>query len=143
MADQRVLTVPGRFDQLARISDFVTKAARDSGFGEDDVFHIQMAVDEACANIVEHSYGPARSGDILLVCLCGPIEDFQIEIMDQGLPFEPESIPLPQVDSGNFDLDSLQVGGLGLYFMRKLMDEVSFDFDTRGNRLKMVKRRSQ
>lgn len=143
MVAKRTLTVPGRFDQLARISDFVTRAAREAGFGEDDVFHIQMAVDEACANIVEHSYGPKRSGDIDLTCFGRIDGEFRIEIADKGEPFDPNSVPLPQIskDKNETGLDDIQVGGLGLYFMRKLMDEVTFEFDADGNRLVMIKRR--
>jgi serine/threonine-protein kinase RsbW len=142
MAEKRTLTVPARFDQLARISDFVTQAARDAGFGEDDVFHIQMAVDEACANIVEHAYGPESAGDIGLTCSDETGGELRIEIRDHGRPFNPDGVPVPKIGQGKTDLDELQIGGLGLYFMRKLMDEVTFEFSPEiGNRLTMIKRR--
>jgi len=142
MADERTLTVPGRLDELAHISDFITQVARDAGFGEDDVFHIQMAVDEACSNIIEHGYGQDGGEDISLTCVLEANGDLRIEIRDRGRPFDPAQVSLPQIDTGKDDLDEVQIGGLGLYFMRKLMDEVTFHFNEKsGNRLTMVKRR--
>jgi len=142
MATERTLIVPGRFESLAAISDFITQAARDAGFGDDDVFHIQMAVDEACSNVVEHAYGSDRRGDINLRCRIDNGGDLQVEIRDRGRPFDPDQVPLPLIEPDSADLDAMRVGGLGLFFMRKLMDEVTFEFDAEsGNCLIMVKRR--
>lgn len=141
MVDKRTLTVPGRFESLAEISNFVIQAARDAGFQEDDVFHVQMAVDEACSNVIEHAYGGDIRGNIDLSCQLADNGDLQIDIRDSGRPFDPDEIPEPQIGSGQVDLDAMKVGGLGLFFMRKLMDEVSFRFDEQsGNHLTMVKR---
>ncbi len=142
MADERTLTVPGRLEMLAQISDFVSQAARDAGFDEDDVFHVQMAVDEACANIIEHGYGPNNSGTIDLTCICDKDSDLYVEIRDRGRRFDPDRALPPHLDKGDVDLGEVQAGGLGLYFIRKLMEEVTFQFDeASGNRLTMVKRR--
>lgn len=142
MADPRTLTVPGQFEQLAPISDFITQVARDAGFDEDDVFYIQMAVDEACANIVEHSYGPNDRGEITLKCSSDPDGALRVEIRDTGRSFNPDQIPPPRIDNEKGDVDEVQIGGLGLYFIRKLMDEVTFHFDPfSGNRLTLIKRR--
>jgi serine/threonine-protein kinase RsbW len=142
MADERTLSVPGRFESLALISDFITRAAQDAGFGEDDVFHIQMAVDEACSNVVEHAYGGGGDGNIVLRCRTDGSGDFRVDILDRGKPFDPDRVPVPQVEPGAVDIDDVKIGGLGLYFMRKLMDEVTFRFDRQvGNHLTMIKRR--
>lgn len=141
MAVERKLTAPGRFENLAQISDFITQAARDAGFDEDDVFHIQMAVDEACSNVIEHAYGQG-GGDINLTCCIEDDGDLRIEIADHGKPFDPDQVPNPKIGPDSVDLDAIKAGGLGLFFMRKLMDEVTFRFDPdAGNLLTMIKRR--
>jgi anti-sigma regulatory factor (Ser/Thr protein kinase) len=141
MAVERKLTAPGRFESLAQISDFVTQVARDAGFDEDDVFHIQMAVDEACSNVIEHAYGQ-DGGDIDLTCCIEDDGDLRVEIADHGAPFDPDQVPNPTLGPDSIDLDAIKAGGLGLFFMRKLMDEVTFRFDPdAGNLLTMIKRR--
>ncbi len=137
---KRQLVVPGRFKSLPQIADFIGQVAREAGLDEDNVFHVQMAVDEACSNIVEHAYGAHAQGDITLTCHFEPESDFVVEIHDTGLPFDPNSVPDPPLGVA---LEDLPEGGLGLYFMRKLMDALHFEFDAQlGNTLTMVKRRS-
>ncbi len=133
------LVVPGRFDRLAEISAFITQAAHAAGLNDDEVFHVEMAVDEACSNIIEHAY-VAQTGDIDLACRSPVVGQFEVVIRDFGEPFNPEKVPPPAV-STQADLDDLSEGGLGLYFMRKLMDEVRFEFvPGQGNILTMLKR---
>ena len=137
--NERCLTVPGRFEYLARIAGFVEAVARDAGWNDDEIYRMQMAVDEACSNVIEHAYGPDEHGDIELSCCIEDKGDLVISIHDNGKPFDPTTVPEPPI--GN-DLENLPEGGLGLYFMRKLMDDVTFHFDEHaGNVLTMVKRR--
>lgn len=127
---------PGRFDSLAEISEFVTREARQAGLNETAVFAVQMAVDEACTNIIEHAYGGGGRGAIDCTCLAVE-EGFKVILADRGRPFDPKKVPEPDLTS---PLKRRKEGGLGLYFMRKLMDEVQFGFDAqRGNVLTMVK----
>ena len=136
MPKQWELTVDGRLKNLATIADFVIEAARASGLDKKATFEIQMAVDEACTNVIEHSYGEEENGEIALCCECAE-GYFVVTIRDHGQPFNPESVPPPNLTA---NLAERQESGLGLYFMRRLMDEVRFYFDPDGNELTMVKR---
>jgi len=139
MGQLEQLIVPGRFDRLTEIAVFVTQAARAAGLNDDEVFHVEMAVDEACSNIIEHAYA-VQSGDINLACTCSTTGQLEIVIRDSGQPFDPVEVPPPNTDAPA-DLDQLSEGGLGLYFMRKLMDDVRFEFvPGQGNTLTMIKR---
>ncbi len=136
MAKPWTLTVEGRAENLATIADFIAAAAQAAGLNEKTSFEVRMAVDEACANIIRHSYGGSEEGEIALRCEL--VEgDFVITIRDQGQPFDPDAIPPPDLECGLADRSE---GGLGLYFMRCLMDEVHFHFDSEGNELTMIKK---
>ena len=139
MGNPHTLTVPGRYDQIQPICNFVAQAAEEAGFDDDAVFHVQLACDEACTNVIEHSYGAENVGDITVSCQVQS-NDFTIMIRDHGRPFDPDDIPHPRVPTSSNELDQLKVGGLGIHFMRKLMDEVRFMFDQQGNTLVMIKR---
>jgi len=138
MPQQWELMVDGRLESLATIANFVIKAAQASGLNEKATFEVQMAVDEACTNVIEHGYGEEEGdkGKIALCCECTE-GDFVVTIRDNARPFEPEATPSPDITCC---LDKRQDRGLGLFFMRKLMDEVRFHFDTYGNELTMVKK---
>ena len=139
MGQSRQLVVPGQFERLTEIAAFVTQAAREAGLNDDEVFHVEMAVDEACSNIIEHTY-VSQTGDIELACTCPVTGKFEVVIRDSGQAFDAAAVPAPKLGRPP-DLDSLNEGGLGLYFMRKLMDEVRFEFvPGQGNVLTMTKR---
>lgn len=139
MGQSQQLIVPGRFERLTEIAAFITRAAREAGLDVDEVFHVEMAVDEACSNIIEHAYA-TQAGDIHLTCTSPASGQIEVVIRDSGQPFDPAEVPPPLVDTLP-DPENLNEGGLGLYFMRKLMDEVRFEFvPGQGNTLTMIKR---
>ncbi|KAA3657076.1 MAG: ATP-binding protein [Chloroflexi bacterium] len=148
MGDQHVLTVPGRYEQIRSVCDFVAAGAKQSGLKESAIFHIELACDEACTNIIEHGYGGEGQGNIIVGWVMEK-KRFVITIRDNGRPFNPNNVPEPPTpptpDDPNFSkeeiVDSLKVGGLGIHFMRKLMDDVQFNFDEKtGNTLVMIKK---
>jgi serine/threonine-protein kinase RsbW len=131
---------PAKFDQLDPIREFVARAARDAGMDDQDVYSVELCMDEACSNIIEHAYEGEVSGEI--ECTCDSDDDaLTIIIRDHGRPFDPSSVPDPDLDAA---LADRPIGGLGVYLMRKLMDDVRFErLGESGNLLTMVKRRRQ
>jgi serine/threonine-protein kinase RsbW len=130
------MSFPGRFESLVRISEFVSKAAQDAGLDKSAIYAVKLAVDEACSNIIEHGYGGEGLGEI--DCTCDITNDgLTITIRDWGESFDPSEIGDPIT---NVPLQDLKPRGLGLFFMRKMMDDVSFEFHpNNGNVLTMVK----
>jgi serine/threonine-protein kinase RsbW len=142
MGSQHSMTVPGRYDQIGSVCQFVATAAEDAGMDENGVFHVQLACDEACTNIIEHAYGAEGQGEIVVSWRVEG-NGFTIVIEDRGRPFDPADVPAPNIPVEGDSLDKLKIGGLGIHFMKKLMDEIHFHFDPkRGNRLTMIKRLS-
>jgi serine/threonine-protein kinase RsbW len=129
------LTVPARFENLALIGEFIVSCARRAGFDDKGIFNTQLACDEACTNVMEHAYGEGE-GLVHVACTLRS-NGIEIQIRDSGKPFDPNSVPLPDLDA---PLEEREVGGLGLHFMRSVMDDVRFEFDESGNRLTMFKR---
>ena len=130
------LTVPADLDSLATISVFITDATARAGLDDHAAWQVQLAVDEASTNIIQHGYD-AAAGEIELSWLVeGP--DLIVTLRDRGRRFNPDDVPAPDITS---PLEERQSGGLGLYLMSRLMDSVEFVFDdTLGNLLKMTKR---
>ncbi len=138
MNTEQKLTFPGRFDSLAAISEFVARAAEAASLDERAVYAVQLAVDEACSNIIEHAYGGEGRGDIEITYRINS-DGLTVILRDYGRPFNPNSVPPPNLHSS---LEERNERGLGLYFMRELMDEVHFEFTPdSGNVLTMVKRK--
>lgn len=111
--------------------------AQSAGFEGFAVYSIEMAVDEACSNIIEHAYGGEGKGRIGCTCTVNE-NSITIILKDQGKPFDPSIVPPPNLSK---DLDERQAHGLGLFFIRQWMDEVHFTSDESENILTMVKRK--
>jgi serine phosphatase RsbU (regulator of sigma subunit)/putative methionine-R-sulfoxide reductase with GAF domain/anti-sigma regulatory factor (Ser/Thr protein kinase) len=132
----RTAIFPAKFDQLDPIRGFASQAARDAGMDDSDTYAVELAVDEACTNIIEHAYQGENRGNIECTCESNN-ECLTIVIRDHGQPFDPSTVAAPDL---NANIDNRVVGGLGVFLMKKLMDEVRFEpMGESGNVLTMVK----
>jgi serine/threonine-protein kinase RsbW len=126
------------FHNLDEIREFVGEAARQVGFSEKEIYSIQLAADEASTNIIEHVYVGVENGRIEIDCSTTG-DDLKIVMRDNGKSFDPSSVPEPNVKA---DLSERKIGGLGMYLMRKLMDEVYYEsLPGIVNTLTMIKRK--
>lgn len=123
--ESRTKKYPARFKKLDQVRGFVGQAADDCGLGVDAQYQVQLAVDEAFSNIVEHAYGGESDEEIEVTCILADY-GLTIKLKDCGVVFNPKDVPDPDLHA---ELQERQVGGLGLYFIRQLMDEVEFTFD--------------
>lgn len=133
------MTFPARFEFLDEIREFVAEIAREGGFSDKEVYSLQLAADEAATNIIEHAYEGVPDADFDVTCdMRG--DTLTITMRDDGRPFNPSNIKPPNLKA---DLSERKIGGLGLYLMRKLMDEVHYISNPKtGNLLTMTKRRA-
>lgn len=130
-------TFPARFEFLDEIRDTVAEVAREGGFSEKTVYSLQLAADEAASNIIEHAYEGVADAQLSMTCdMKG--DEIVITMRDTGRPFNPTSVKEPDLHA---DLSERQIGGLGVYLMRKLMDNVQYESSRAGNLLTMTKRR--
>jgi serine/threonine-protein kinase RsbW len=115
----------------------VSRLAESAGFDNSALYAIQLAVDEACANVVQHAYEGSEPGDMEISCL---LEDqtLTIRVRDWGWGFDPNGVEVPDIEA---PLEERTLGGLGLFIVNNVMDFVKFTFDPElGNELTMSKR---
>jgi serine/threonine-protein kinase RsbW len=134
---QYEICVSSRLSNLAQVAEFVSERARVAGMREDAVYDLQAAVDEACTNSMQHAYGGREDGEVRICCYQQNGE-FVVSVADRGVPFDPASVREPDVTA---PLEDRDIGGLGLYLMRRLVDSVEFSSPQQaGNQVVMRKR---
>jgi serine/threonine-protein kinase RsbW len=137
--------LPASYESLEQVREFVGQAAQAYGLDASEVYQVQLAVDEAFTNIIEHAYEGECLEDVECTCLPGE-QDLAVVLRDCGKNFDPSKVPEPDLKSS---LEKRKIGGLGLYLMRRMMDEVFFTTVTDPktgklcNLLRMVKRKEQ
>jgi serine/threonine-protein kinase RsbW len=116
------LKVKSKTENLSIIRDFINSSAADAGLKADVIESIILAVDEACTNIIKHAYKSFPDGE-LIIKTKSTLNRFIISITDFGNSFEPEMIPEPDLQKY---YRQRRVGGLGMYLMKTLMDDVKY-----------------
>jgi serine/threonine-protein kinase RsbW len=133
---ERDLVVKSSTDNLSIIREFTKTSASDCGCSEELTGKIILAVDEACTNIIKHAYKYSANGDIdINIKLLR--SKLIISITDSGDHFNSDSVPTPNLLEYQKQKKS---GGLGIFLMKKLMDEVNYRIlkDNR-NQVELVK----
>jgi serine/threonine-protein kinase RsbW len=110
-----------------------------SGFSPPECRSITRAVDEAVANVMRHAYAgsPDQRIDVSCKRISGVVngihrEGLEIQLLDQGLPFDKNKLTARS-------LDEVKPGGLGLHFIRDSMDIMEHSRENGVNRLRLVK----
>lgn len=131
------LDVPSSTQNLAIIRDFVSRIAAQAGLTEADVASLELAVDEACANVIEHAYGHDSTKQVVVRAIFDD-DALHIHVIDSGAGFEPSGVKQEELTEL---VKKRRTGGLGLRLIRTLMDEVHYEIEPGvKNELRMVKK---
>lgn len=116
------ISVKSRTENLSLIRDFVSSKTSDAGLAKDEIENVMLAVDEACTNIIKHAYDSFPDGEIVIKLEYNS-DKLLVTIIDHGSTFDPNGIPDP--DLQKYYRDG-RVGGLGMFLMKTLMDDVKY-----------------
>ena len=134
--DASKLKLPALLENLGNFTMYAADCARLAGFGQKRVSEIELAVEEAVMNIVSHAYA-GKEGYAEISCRSAD-GSLLIELADEGRPFNILDLPDPDVTA---DIDERKIGGLGVFFIKKLMDDVRYEREGNRNRLTLTVRR--
>lgn len=137
-ASDRELIIPNDTKYLSVVRETISETIRASEFPHADISRIILAVDEAVANIMEHAYERDTEGrGEIELRLHADRERFEVTVRDSGQAFNPDQVVAPDMD------EHVRLGrknGLGIFLMRKIMDQVNYRFEENGrNELRMIK----
>jgi serine/threonine-protein kinase RsbW len=115
------MQLPAILENMGQLVRFITDSASKLGFSAKRLKEIELAAEEALVNIINYAY-PEHRGDIRVTCL-SQTDTFLIEIEDTGIAFDMTLIKDPDT---SVTITDRKVGGLGVFLIRKLMDEVRY-----------------
>ncbi len=132
--EKEQLKVPAQIDYLGDLRDFVTQLGKKHKFPDKVINAFKLAVDEAATNIIRHAYRE-KEGLITIRSIVRK-SSLTICIIDQGTYFDPKHVKDPDL---NRYMDIGKKGGLGIFIIRKLMDEIDYHKTEEGNELRITK----
>ena len=116
------LKLPAKLSNLRKFIDLVSKCADDLGLNSEKVTDIGVATEEVLVNICNYAYQD-NIGEVKVTCMVDDENRFIIEIEDRGIPFDVRLLEDPDLTP---DIDQRQVGGLGVFIIKELMDDVQY-----------------
>ena len=130
------LTLANESSEIARLAEAVEAFGETCGLSLGDVYKLNLALDELLTNLIDYAFpdGQRHGIELHLTFADGRLA---AELCDDAAPFDPLTQAKPPVLDG--PLDERPIGGLGVHFVRTLMDEVSYRRDGAHNRLTLIK----
>lgn len=133
------ITLPAKLENLGRFTDFVTAFAEEHGFIQDKLNRISLCLEEAVVNICNYAYQDNSDGEIDISISIKDMDKLVIRITDSGVPFDVLSHADPDISSG---VSEREIGGLGIFFIKKMMDEVKYERKDNQNILTLMLRKT-
>lgn len=127
------IKLPARVENLKTLIKSVSRCAKTQGFDQKRHSEIELATEEALVNICNYSY-PEKPGDVEINCKIDNSR-FIIEVIDSGIPFDVTSLSDPDLPA---DIDERKIGGLGVFLMKKMTDEVRYRRENDLNILSLI-----
>ncbi len=128
------MKLPAKMENMELLIQFISDKAGNLGFSGKRVKEIELAAEEALVNIIHYAY-PDLQGDIVVSCMQHPSNQFVIDIEDTGIAFNMLSLKDPDISAS---ISDREIGGLGVFLIRKLMDDVHYHRDNEKNVLRLI-----
>jgi len=136
MTAEMELRIANRRDEMPSVAAMVERFGRAHLVPSRIVNELNVALDEVLNNVISYGFEPgARSEVLVRLSLDGG--EIVVEIEDAGRPFDPLAAPPPDMSGSRRER---RVGGLGIHFVRQLMDDVTYARSAGRNRLRLMKR---
>jgi len=116
------IKLPARMDSLHAFMEQANVCAEKQGFSPDRIKDIELALEELLVNIISYAY-PEGEGPIELTCRPDARNRLVFEIADSGVPFNMLAYGDPDTIA---EIEERRIGGLGIFFVKQLMDEVHY-----------------
>ena len=134
--DTKNLTLPNDVQEVPRLAEFVDAACEAANFDMSTTMQINLAIEEAVVNVMDYAYPEGTKGDVVVEAT---VDDQYLAfvIIDSGKPFDPTT-----KDDADTTLSAEErpIGGLGIFLVRQLMDELHYEYKGGKNVLRLKKK---
>ena len=130
------LCIEAKVINVDKVTDFVNDRLKSMGCSKRSLLQIDVALDELFSNICHYAYGDAVGNVLVSVKELEGSDSVQITLADQGTPFDPLAVKDPDV---TLKLHERAIGGLGIFMVKRTMDDVQYEYRDGKNILTVVK----
>lgn len=136
MKHVRDLSFANDLSEIPRLGEAIEEFGEECGLSVAEIYKVNLVLDELLTNLISYAY-PDRAPHLIQLNLSLSQGRLTAVLTDDASPFDPLGEVKPAVIEGS--IDERPIGGLGLHFVRTLMDEVSYQRQGDHNQLTLVK----
>ena len=133
----RRLVIHNKIDQIPKLAAFMDAIASEARLDRSLAMNLHLALEEVVSNVILYAY-PAGTDGVVDIEAYIEMDRLEFIVTDSGVPFDPTAVPAPDLSG---DLRKRSVGGLGIYLVRSIMDQVTYARKDGKNILSMTKKR--
>jgi serine phosphatase RsbU (regulator of sigma subunit)/anti-sigma regulatory factor (Ser/Thr protein kinase) len=133
------IAIPAQMRYLRQVRDFIEQIGKKFKFSDKVINSFKLVVDESCTNIIRHGYRDVKNGQIIVRAIVRKLS-LTIVLIDHGKSFDPRQVKNPDLQQY---VSIGKKGGLGIFMMRKLMDDIKYNVTSNGNELRLTKTREK
>lgn len=133
------LIIHNKVEEIAQLAEFIDQIAEKKNLDFSLSTALNLALEEAVANVVLYAYPKGSDGIVEIGALLGE-ENIEISITDSGTPFDPTAMPDADI---TLSAEDRKIGGLGIHLVRNIMDSVKYERIDGKNILTMTKKISE
>ena len=130
--DMLQLTISNDVAEITRVTSEVSSFLEKRGIPEAAGFTVHLVVEELVRNVQRHAFGEGRPDGVVDLEVKATPNSVWVHVEDDGPPFDPTGGPDPDVDA---PLAEREEGGLGVYLVRQMTEEVSYERAHNRNRV--------
>ncbi len=119
---EKEIRITNNLDEIATLAEFIEELGAELSLSMETTMHINLALEEAVSNIIMYAYPQEEAHEIILKTTSGENQLIFL-LTDNGLSFDPTSAPEVNLD---IPAEERQIGGLGIFLIRRIMNEVTY-----------------
>jgi len=132
----KALTIAATIDNLETVTAFVDEQLEAFDCPMKAQMQIDIAIDELFSNIAYYAYAPDMGDATIQVELLEEPRSVKLTFIDSGIPYDPLKKEDPNT---RLSVEEREIGGLGIFMVKKTMDDMSYEYRDGRNRLSIVK----
>lgn len=131
------IEIVNKMDEMDKIADFVEQIGEELHLSIALVTSINLALEEAIANVIMYAYPKGEENKPIILTAEYENDELDFILSDKGTPFDPTKVPEADI---TLPIEKRPIGGLGIFLIRKIMGEVTYQRIDGENKLKMRKK---
>ncbi|MBR5193553.1 MAG: ATP-binding protein [Bacteroidaceae bacterium] len=119
---EKKLVIKNDISEISKLATFIGELSEELDFTPELNFNLNLVLEEAISNVILYAYGNEKQKDISLVAYLSD-NNLVFVLTDSGAEFDPTKVPDADV---TLSAEEREIGGLGIYLIRQIMNTVEY-----------------